>query len=195
MNTSDNARLEGKKLDRRQRLLGLIEKKALHTGGEFKLAYGGESPFFFDIKRISLDPLGSNLIAEEILELIKDENIDSVGGLESGAIPIVAAVTEKSYQIKRPVNGFFVRKKAKNRGTKELIEGNFKENSKVVLVDDVTTTGNSVINAIEAVRNRGCKVDQVITIVDRLQHAKENLKEHDIELVPLFTAEDFKDLT
>jgi orotate phosphoribosyltransferase len=173
------------KMDKLQRLLELIREKALHIDGEYRLAYGGESGFFFDIKSVSLDPEGSNLIADIILDKIKDDNLEAVGGLESGAIPIVAAVTERSYQIERPLNGFFVRKKPKNRGTEELIEGNFKEKSKVILVDDVTTTGNSVVNAIDAVRKRGSTVDKVITIVDRSKGAKESLKEHNIELVPL----------
>ncbi len=176
-------------MDKLQRLLELIKEKALHIDGEYKLAYGGESGFFFDIKSISLDPEGSNLIADIILEKIKEDELEAVGGLESGAIPIVAAVTERSYQINRPINGFFVRKQAKNRGTKELIEGNFKENSRVILVDDVTTTGKSVVNAIDAVRERGSTVEKVVTIVDRIHGAKEELKKHNIELVPLLEAD------
>lgn len=179
-------------MKRKERLLELIQTKALNKDGKFQLAYGGRSEFFFDIKKIALDPEGSNLISEEILEIIKDTNIKGVGGLESGAIPIVAGVTEKSWQIGHPVNGFFVRKKAKNRGTKQLIEGNFQENTEVVLVDDVTTTGNSVVKAVEAVRERGSIVKTVITVVDRLNGAKENLGKHQIELKPLYTRDDFR---
>lgn len=178
---------------KRNRLMELISAKSLKLGDdmEFNLASGGKSNFFFDMKNVSLDPEGSNLIAEMILEIIKDGKIDYIGGLESGAIPIVASVTEKSWLMGNPIPGFFVRKEPKKRGTMKLIEGNLKENSRVILLDDVTTKGGSVLNAVREVRKMGCIVTNVITVVDRLNGAKENLAREQITLIPLFTKDDF----
>ena len=171
----------------------VIQEKALQINedGDFTLASGGKSNFFFDMKMASMDPKGSNLIADALLDVIKDEEVDYVGGLESGAIPIVSSLSMKSWNNDRPISGFFVRKEKKERGTNKFIEGNLEENSKVILVDDVTTQGGSVLKAVERVREYGCKVDKVITVVDRLAGAKENLKKHDIELIALFTKDDF----
>lgn len=173
-----------------ERLKKLIKEKALIFGRK-TLASGGISDFFFDMKMISMDPEGSNLISDVILEILKSEDVAYIGGLESGAIPIVSSLCTKSWTNKRPISGFFVRKEKKERGTKKFIEGNLDENSKVILVDDVTTQGGSVLKAVERVREYNCTVDKVITVVDRLAGAKENLKKHDIELIALFTKDDF----
>lgn len=183
---------------KKNRLIELIKEKALiiNTEEKFKLASGKESPFYFNMKPITLDSDGANLIAEGMLEVIKNEcfDVNYVGGMETGGIPIVAVITSKSRDFGKPVQGFFVRKEEKKRGTKKLIEGNLKENSKVVIVEDVTTTGGSVLKAINAVKEFSCKVDTVITIVDRLEGAKENLVKEGITLISLLTVEDFKDI-
>jgi len=175
------------------RLRELIREKSLiiKEEGKFKLASGGESNFLFDIKIAALDPKGANLISEAIMDILKDEDVDYIGGLESGAIPIVSAVCEKSWLMGKPIPGFFVRKAAKERGSMKLIEGNFENNSMVVILDDVTTKGGSVLNAVNEVRRLGCKVDKVITVVDRLDGAKEKLKDNNIVLIPIFTRDDF----
>jgi orotate phosphoribosyltransferase len=173
-----------------ERLKKLIREKAL-TFGRVTLASGGESDFFFDMKMVSMDPEGSNLIADALLEILKKEDVDYVGGLESGAIPIVSTLCTKSWLKGTPISGFFVRKEPKKRGTMKLIEGNLEKNSKVILVDDVTTRGGSVLKAVNEVREQNCKVDKVITVVDRMAGARENLKKYDIELVALFTKKDF----
>ncbi|MFQ6119269.1 MAG: orotate phosphoribosyltransferase, partial [Methanosarcinales archaeon] len=158
---------------------------------EFNLASGGKSNFFFDMKNVSLDPEGANLIADAIIEIIKNEEVDYIGGLESGAIPIVAAVCEKSWLMGKPIPGFFLRKEPKKRGTMKLIEGNLKKNSKVIILEDVTTKGSSVLNVVNYVRKLGCVVNKVITVVDRLEGAKENLAKNQITLFSLFTKDDF----
>lgn len=177
----------------RAKLQSLIKEKALlitdDTG--FELASGDKSNYFFDMKLVSMDPEGSELIAKAILELLKDDNVDYIGGLESGAIPIVSVVANKSIQTGKRIPAFFVRKNPKERGTKKMIEGNLTENSKVVLVDDVTTKGESVLLAARKVRELNCKVNKVITIVDRLAGAKANLAKENIELLALFTKKDF----
>lgn len=176
--------------EKKKQLIELIKEKALmiNEKEKFKLASGKQTHFYFDMKPVVLDPKGANLIADGMIEIIKDRDIDYVGGMETGAIPIVSAIITKS-QIN--IQGFFVRKEEKKRGTKKLIEGNLKENCKVVIVEDVTTTGNSVLKAVNAVRNFNCKAELVITVVDRMQGAKENLAKEGINLISLLTIKDF----
>jgi len=180
-------------IGRKDRLKSLIVDKALLVDDEsnFQLASGDKSNYFFDMKLVSMDPEGSELIAEEIFKLIQNENIDFIGGLESGAIPIASVVANYSSRYRKPIPAFFVRKTPKKRGTNKIIEGNLSNNSRVVLVDDVMTKGESVLIAVERVRELNCHVEKVITIVDRMAGAKENLKKHGIELVALFKKTDF----
>jgi orotate phosphoribosyltransferase len=110
-----------------------------------------------------------------------------------GAVPIVSVVSARSYYTDHRIPAFFVRKELKGHGTNKLIEGYLKPGTKVMFVDDVTTTGGSVMRAIQAARNIGCHVDKVITVVDRLEGAKENLAREGIELIPLFTRRDFEE--
>jgi len=177
----------------RNRLMELIKEKSLiiNTDENFKLASGGSSNFFFDMKNTSMDPEGSNLIADAIIEQIKNDKYDYIGGLESGAIPIVSAVVIKSWLMGCPIPGFFVRKEPKKRGTMKLIEGNLKENAKVIILDDVTTKGSSVLNVVNEIRKLGCKVTKVVTVVDRLSGAKEKLANEGITLISLYTKDDF----
>src|SRR5437016_1069223 len=146
------------------RLLEIIKEKSLLTkGGPFKLASGAMSDYYLDMKPTTFDPEGAALIAEVILEMLPDATkVDSIGGLELGAVPIVAAVCAQSWG-RRPVSGFIVRKEKKGHGTDRKIDGNFRDGSNVVLFDDVTTKGGSVMQAVRAVRERGAKVEMIIT--------------------------------
>jgi orotate phosphoribosyltransferase len=121
-----------------------------------------------------------------------DRDVEYIGGLEIGSIPLVTAIAAHSWQ-DRPVNAFFVRKIPKDHGTSKLIDGQFKPGSTVILFEDVTTTGGSVLKAVHAVRDQDCKVKRIITIVDRLEGADENLKKEGLALDYLFTTHDFSD--
>ena len=173
------------------RLLEIIRKKSLITeGGPFKLASGAMSDYYLDMKPTTFDPEGAALIAEIIVDMLADEgDVDSIGGLELGAVPIVAAVCAHSFG-KRPVDGFVVRKEKKGHGTDQKIDGNFRDGSRVVLIEDVTTKGGSVMQAVRAVRDRGAAVATIITIVDRLEGAADNLKREGLALRPIFTRHD-----
>lgn len=177
--------------DSQQRLLELIGERSLLKGGSFDLASGHKTDYFFDMKKTMLDPEGANLIADAILDILTDEKTESIGGMALGAVPIVAVVCAKSH-LRHPIGAFFVRKEAKDHGTKQLIDGYIKTDTRVILVDDVTTTGGSVMMAVKAVRHFGCRVDMVITVVDRLEGASENLAREGIRLVPLYTRRDFE---
>jgi orotate phosphoribosyltransferase len=179
--------------DKRERLRRIIKERSLLTGSEFKLASRRQSGFFFDMKKTMFHPEGASLIADLIFEAISgDRDVGFIGGLEMGAVPIVAAVAMRSYP-DRPISGFFVRKEAKDHGTKKLVDGCLDPGSKVILLEDVTTTGGSVMKAVQAVRDMGCTVERVVTIVDRLEGAAANLQKQGLELVPIFTARDFAD--
>jgi orotate phosphoribosyltransferase len=179
--------------DRRERLLRIIKAESLLTGAEFTLASGQRSGFFFDMKKTMFHPEGASLVGDIIFEMIADDvDVQYIGGLEIGAIPMVVSVSLKSWPA-RPINAFFVRKTPKDHGAINLIDGQFRPNSKVILFDDVTTTGGSVLKAVRAVRDQGCTVKKILTIVDRGGGAPANLKKEDLELVPIFTMDDFSD--
>jgi orotate phosphoribosyltransferase len=173
----------------RGRLLEIIKERSF-LKGHFKLASGAMSDYYLDMKPTTFDPEGAACLAEIILSmLLEDRDVNSIGGLELGAVPIIAAVCARSWP-EHPINGFVVRKERKGHGTDKKIEGNFREGTTVVLFDDVTTKGGSVLQAVEAVRQRGSNVKKVITIVDRLEGAKENLRKEEIDLVPIFDTSD-----
>ena len=171
------------------RLLEIIKQKSL-LKGRFTLVSGAVSNYYLDMKPTMFDPEGAHLIAEIVCDLLADErDVDAIGGLELGAVPIIAAVCARSWRA-RPVNGFVVRKEIKDHGTERKIDGNFKPDGAVVLFDDVTTKGGSVMQAVRAVRDRGARVAKIITLVDRLEGAEENLGKEGIALVALYTTRD-----
>jgi orotate phosphoribosyltransferase len=179
----------------RDRLIGLITRRSLLRGGRIKLVSGAESSFYFNMKPTCFDPEGAALIAELVLDEAEREGAHLVGGLELGAVPIVACVAQLSFLRGRPVAGFFVRKAAKEHGTRKIVEGMPEDLSiagrRALLVEDVTTTGTSVLRAVEAAREAGAEVKTVVTIVDRLEGAEANLARHGLRLLPLTTARDY----
>ena len=178
--------------DKKQRLRDIIAAKSL-LSGNFTLASGKASGYFFDMKKTMFDPEGASLTGELLCDLLaNDTETKAVGGLEMGAVPIALAIAMKSNDRGRRLDAFFVRKEVKDHGTAKLIDGNFAAGSKVVILEDVTTTGGSAMKAVKAVRDQGGKVDKIVTIVDRLEGARDNLKKEGLELVSLFTNEDFK---
>jgi orotate phosphoribosyltransferase len=176
---------------KRSRLQALIREKSVLTGGDFKLASGGQSSVFFDMKMTLLDPEGLNLVADLMLELIAGEPADAVGGLVLGACPIVDAMTLKAYPARR-LTGFYVRKEPKARGTNKMIEGPLAAGARCIMVEDVTTQGSSVLKAVVEARALGCAVGTVLTCVDRQQGASDRLAAEGIALKPLFTMDEFR---
>ena len=144
----------------------------------FTLASGRQSNFYFNCKPTTLDPEGMNLIGEVIFDMIKDAPVTAAGGLTLGADPIAGALAVISYQLGKPVKAFIVRKDAKDHGTKSAIEGNVMPGEKVVIIDDVITTGGSTITAIEHARKAGLIIDRVITLIDREEGGRENILQH-----------------
>jgi orotate phosphoribosyltransferase len=179
--------------EKKARLLAIIREKSFLTeGGPFKLASGATSDYYLDLKPTMFSPEGLSLIGDIVYGMVRgDRSVDAVGGLELGAVPIVAAVSMRSFG-ERPVDAFVVRKETKDHGTSKKIDGNFRDNATVVLFEDVTTRGGSVMQAVHAVRARGGKVTKIITIVDRLEGAAENLQKEGIALEAVFTIRDLR---
>lgn len=153
--------------------------------GDFTLASGKKSNYYIDIKKASTDPKTLKLIAKQAAFRIKDMGVDLVAGVELGGVPIATAV---SLETELPL--LLVRKAEKAYGTKGRFVGELKPGDALVLLEDVTTSGGSVRDAIEVVRETGAIVKYVITVVDREEGAREKLKEKGTELVPLVTAGD-----
>ena len=150
--------------------------------GDFTLASGKISKYYVDIKKASTDPGLLKLIACSISEKMKLHSIyaDYIGGVALGGVPIAVSV---SLETGTPL--LMIRKEAKDYGTKGQIVGDVIHGSNVVLVEDVTTTGGSVIKAIQALRDEGLIIRHVITVVDREEGASESLASSDVELIPL----------
>lgn len=180
----------------RKRLIEIVRERSFSTGSETKLASGRSSTFYFNMKPTMLDPEGASLIATLILERLKGSAAELVGGLEMGAVPLAVATAVLSHTGPRPLRAFFVRKQAKEHGARKLVEGlgpgEDLNGKRVVILEDVTTTGGSSLKAIEAVRADGGIVDQVITVVDRLEGAQDAFKTAGVAFSALLTAADFR---
>jgi orotate phosphoribosyltransferase len=180
--------------DRRAALFELIRQRSFGRG-RIKLASGRESDFYFDLRPTTLHPAGATYIGDMIADALEGLEVDYVGGLAMGAIPIATAASVASHRRGRSIGAFFVRKKAKEHGERKLVEGLPKSESlrgrNVVVVEDVTTTGGSAIQAVEAVKQEGGNVVLVLTIVDRLEGADENFAALRLPFRALFTADEF----
>lgn len=153
----------------------LFETGAVKTG-EFTLSSGKKSNLYIDCRKVTLHPQGAKLVGKIILDKIKGLKVDAVGGLTLGADPIVSAVVTLGN-----IPGFIVRKKEKEHGTKQKIEGIIEPGWKVVIVEDVSTTGASALEAIQAAEAAGAKAVKVISVVDREEGAAEALKNFDFD--------------
>ncbi|MFH1339106.1 MAG: orotate phosphoribosyltransferase [Candidatus Omnitrophota bacterium] len=174
----------------RKRLLRLLKRKALKRG-KVVLSSGKVSDYYLDGRLITLSPQGAYLAASVILDLIKNKKIAAIGGPTLGADPIVGAAMAIVSEKGRRLSGFIVRKSTKKHGMQRLIEGPpLPKGSRVVLVDDVATTGGSLVEAKKALNKQGVKVDCAIVIIDREEGAAENLARAGCSLVSLFKKRD-----
>ena len=163
--------------DERERLKEILKEKSI-LRGKFRLSSGIESDFYIDARLTTLDPEGVYLIAKIFFEeIIGGSDIHAVGGPIIGADPIIGSVLSMSHQSASPLRGFLVRKEEKQHGTGKLIEGNLNPGDNVAVVEDVVTTGESVLRAINAVKDAGADVKMVLVIVDREQGGREKFEE------------------
>ncbi|RTL53668.1 MAG: orotate phosphoribosyltransferase [Bradyrhizobiaceae bacterium] len=178
----------------RARLADIIRKRSFGRG-EITLASGRKSDFYFNLKPTMLDPEGAALLAELSYDALKDENVDYIGGLEMGAVPLAGAIAQLSWLKGHPIAAFFVRKKPKDHGARLSVEGLAKDESlqgkRVVIVEDVTTTGGSAIKAVEAVRDSGAEVALVFTMLDRDEGADATFRDAGVPFRSLYKAGEF----
>jgi orotate phosphoribosyltransferase len=150
--------------------------------GEFELAHGGTSDYYVDKYLFETDPRCLTLVAEAFAERL-DGDEATLAGVALGAVPLVAvtsAETGRSYVI--------ARKETKSYGTSNRIEGRLDAGERVIVLEDIATTGRSALDAVEALRDAGADVDRVLVVVDREEGARELLADHGIELEALLTA-------
>jgi len=181
-------------ISRREKLAYLLKRDALQFG-QFPLSAGGFSSYYIDGRLVTLSADGARLVALEVLDILVDfPSVTAIGGPCIGADPIVCATVALAglypHSGLHGLCGFLVRKTAKEHGTKSLIEGPLRPGSTVAIVDDVATSGNSIISAINAVEELGCKVAVVIVVVDRLMGAREALFKRWFEYRSIFTIRD-----
>ena len=163
--------------------------------GDFTLVSGKKSDYYLDMKPAMFDPEGINLLSRMVLNKIEDLKPDYIGGLEMGAVPLIAPISMLSLKPNgRGIPGFFVRKEVKDHGTKkriEVAEGDLHGKS-VVILEDVTTKGESAMQAVKAVQSAGAKVILILSIVDREEGAAELFKRAGLNFDCLFRASEFK---
>lgn len=161
----------------KDKLIRLIYERAFKYSETpiFRLTSGGVSNYYFNCKRVTLSPEGMYLIGNAIYEMISPLDVKGIGGLTLGADPIACAVAYTSYLKGKPIEAFVVRKKAKEHGTMQWIEGNVEKGDSVVVVDDVITTGSSTIQAISRLKEAGIFVKKVVVLVDRQEGGRENI--------------------
>ena len=171
--------------DNTRRIREIASEVGAFLHGEFTLASGKKSSYYFDGKKLTFSPEGAYQVGKAVFDQVADAGIDAIGGVPVGAYPIVAAATLVSHLEGKPIPAFIVREQAKEHGTKSKIEGHFKEGSRVAIVEDVVTTGGSVSRVIEAVEELNCKVVKVIALVDRHEGGSDRLKKEGYDFTAL----------
>ncbi len=176
-------------LNKAKLLKRLVEKS--YKKGNFTLSSGKKSSHYLNCKPISLNGEGLNLISDLFLEL-KDSRSEAVAGLTLGADPLVSGLIVKAASRGLDLNGLIIRKEIKKYGTKAGIEGPIlEEGTLVTVLEDVVTTAGSVIKAIKKLRENNYVVEEVLSIVDRLEGGGEALKDVNVKLKSLYTIKDF----
>ncbi|MDG6244360.1 MAG: orotate phosphoribosyltransferase [Methanolobus sp.] len=153
--------------------------------GDFTLASGKKSSYYIDIKKASTDPATLKVIAKEAAMAIKGLDLDSIGGVALGGVPLATALS-----LETGISLVLIRKSEKDYGTGGRFVGDLQSGYKIVLIEDVTTSGGSVVDAIRAIREAGAVVDRVITVVDRESGAEKSLSDIGVKLAPLVRASD-----
>ena len=197
--------------DRKALLQALIERSFKYNEKPvFKLTSGKTSNYYINCKATTLNPSSMLLIGSLFYEKIRHLDVDAIGGLTHGADPIAFATAmvsampegrgqkseagdQRSGLRSKPIQAFVIRKEAKSHGLMKVIEGNVSEGDKVVIVDDVVTTGGSTIQAIDRAREHKLEIVKVIALVDRQEGGRENIEKKMVIFESLFTREELID--
>lgn len=179
-------------MDLKKRLAQLLLAKS-YLEGDFTLTSGQKSDYYFDCKHTALHPEGAWLLGKIFLDMILAQGgIQGVGGMTLGADPLVSAVTVVSYVQQNPLPGFIIRKQPKGHGTNQYLEGlnNFTPGQHVCLLEDVITTGGTLIQAIERVQAQKLNIVAIMGVLDREQGGRENLAQAGFTLQSIFTRQE-----
>jgi len=178
----------------REELFELVRSRSFRTGS-FKLSSGEVSNVYFNMKQTMMHPKGAELTARAFLLAMGGLDVDFVSGLEMGAVPAIGSIAALSSALGQPVKTTFVRKRAKEHGTQDVIEGlgptETLDGAQVLVIDDVSTTGKSILQAIEEVRRVGGIVNHAACIVNRAEGGDELLAKHGVELISIFHVDEF----
>lgn len=174
----------------RRALIDLFRERALKFG-DFTLASGKKSSYYLDGKQITLHGPGLRLVCEGLLDMLDGVEYAAVGGMSIGADPIVGGMIAVAAERGRTLDGFMIRKEAKGHGTNRFVEGPVQPGAKVVIVEDVVTTGGSSLLAVDRVVEYGCQVVEVLGIVDRLQGGEAAFSQRQLPFRTLLTIRDF----
>lgn len=180
-NTPDTAAMK-------KRLARILVERS-YMEGDFTLASGRKSDYYFDCRQTSLHPEGAWLIGSLFNEMLSDLDIAAVGGMTLGADPLISATSVVSHLVGRPLAGLIVRKAVKDHGTGRYIEGlaNVKAGDTVAMLEDVVSTGGSVLQACERMRDAGLGVAGICCVLDRGEGGKEKLLEAGYQVRAIFT--------
>jgi orotate phosphoribosyltransferase len=172
--------------DERDRLRQMLLDRSMRFG-EFVLSSGATSNFYIDVRKTSLHPEGLRMISRMFYEIIEKDRVTAIGGLTMGADPLVAGVMWHSLEAGKPLEGFLVRRNLKDHGTKAQVEGNLAGHKRVVILDDVITSGESALVAAEAAESYKAEVVRVLAVVDRGQGASQIFQQRGFPFTPLFS--------
>ena len=167
-------------------LIELLKENEVFLKGDFTLSSGKKSDYYINMKKAITDPEILSTISKLITELIADDDIDKVAGPALGAVPIATAVSLESN-----IPLLMIRKEKKGYGTSKLIEGELNEGDNVIVVEDVSTTGGSLLKAIKAIQDNGGNVKRAFVVVDRQEGAIEAFKKEGIDLEHLISVNEF----
>jgi orotate phosphoribosyltransferase len=169
-----------------------ILKTQAFSRGKFILSSGKESDFYLDARLVTLSAAGAYLTARIMLDMIREDQLDAIGGPTLGADPMVGAIASLSHQAGRPINTFIIRKQPKAHGKQQQVEGPLlKEGGSVVIIDDVATTGKAFVESIEVLQKMNIKIKKAICVIDRGEGALEALARYNVPLKSIFTISEF----
>jgi orotate phosphoribosyltransferase len=176
----------------KQELIEILCRKSFKYSNEpiYKLVSGKTSCFYINCKPTTLSPRGMYLTGHLIFEAIKNCQADGIGGLTFGADPMAIATAFVSEMQKAPLKAFSIRKEKKNHGISRWIEGDMQTGEKVVILDDVATTGVSTIKAVERAQSEGLQVVKVVILVDRQEGGMENIQQHVSDTIAIINREE-----
>lgn len=181
--------------DLKRRLARILVEKS-YREGDFVLASGRRSDYYFDCRVSALHAEGSWLIGRLFNDMLAPLDIRGVAGMTMGADPLVSATTLISHELGRPLHGLLVRKESKGHGTNQFVEGlgNFARGDSVAMLEDVVTTGGSLLKACARVRDAGMNIVAVCAILDREEGGRENLSREGYDLRAIFTRKELVEL-